>query len=76
MSAARHTTSGIEDHPLNFRLPPECIAALDAEGAVRGKTWRSFLFGGNDWTLAALSWWLWKRMLPPEPEFSPEDGEP
>lgn len=45
------------------RLPARCRAALDAEGTVRGKTWRDFLHGGHNWTLAALSWWLWRRNL-------------
>jgi hypothetical protein len=48
-------------------LPLRCIQALDAEGKVRGKTWRD-MAGGHYGTeeIKALSWWLWKRGLASE----------
>lgn len=48
-------------------LPLRCIQALDAEGKVRGKTWRD-MAGGHYGTeeIRALNWWLWKRGLTSE----------
>lgn len=39
------------------------MAKLDADGAVRGKTWREMPTSGTSITLRALNWWLWKRGL-------------
>lgn len=50
-------------------LPFQCVLALDAEGVVRGKTWRQMPGRGcrdgrnSNRTLQALNWWLWKRGL-------------
>lgn len=44
------------------RLPETCIAALDADGIVRGKTWRQMPTGsGTSIVTKILNWWLWKR---------------
>lgn len=75
MSAARHITSGHADDDSGFRLPRRYIDRLDADGTVRGKTWRHFLYGGVNYTLAALSWWLWKNQLPADREPDME-GQP
>lgn len=42
-----------------WNVPAGCERVLDAEGSVRGKTWRR-MPGGNG-TTKVLSWWLWKR---------------
>lgn len=45
-------------------LPQWCVQRLDADGIVRGKTWREMPGGiNNRRTLQALNWWLWKRGL-------------
>lgn len=48
-------------------LPLRCIQALDAEGKVRGKSWRD-MAGGHYGTeeIKALNWWFWKRGLTTE----------
>ena len=42
-------------------VPEVCERVLDAEGRVRGRTWRR-MPGGNG-TTKVLNWWLWKRGL-------------
>lgn len=77
MSAHRHKSSGGDDEELfSSRLPAACLAALDAEGTVRGKTFRDFCKPGRTPVNAALSWCLWRRMMPPEPEFQLESEVP
>lgn len=44
-------------------LPTGCVRRLDADGVVRGKTWRQMPTVGCNRTLQALNWWLWKRGL-------------
>lgn len=53
------------DEPIKSRynLPRRCVAALDAEGAVGGKTWRQM--GGSNEEKRALNWFFHKRGLLP-----------
>lgn len=45
-------------------LPQWCIDRLDADGVVRGKTWRDMPTGsGSNVMGRALNWFLWKRGL-------------
>lgn len=72
MTAETQKTCGSDDLAESvFRLPARFEARLDADGVVRGKTWRSFLYGSNC-TLAALSWWLWKHDCKADLEFDSE----
>lgn len=43
----------------SMRMPAWSIRALDADGRVRGLTWRD-MPGSNPIT-RACNWWLWKR---------------
>lgn len=77
MNADTQRTAGIPDDELeqNFRLPKRCRDALDADGVVRGKTWRDFLGKRSTITNCILMWWFWRHQIPPEPEVSLE-GDP
>lgn len=52
-------------------LPADCIAALDAEGEVNGKTWRDMRVGCStrrkadviSQSFQAMAWFWWKRGL-------------
>lgn len=46
------------------RLPKWCTDRLDADGTVRGKTWRQMPSpSGSNVIGKVLNWWLWKRGL-------------
>lgn len=48
-----------EQQARSLKLPHWSKAELDAEGVVRGRTWRQ-MPAQNDFG-RACSWWLWKR---------------
>lgn len=50
---------------LNFSMPAWCERDLDADGAVRGKTWHDMPPASKEGCHIerACNWWLWKRGL-------------
>ena len=43
----------------SLKLPSWCVARLDAEGVMKGMTWRQM--PGPNSIVRACNWWLWKR---------------
>ncbi len=62
MSMKPASLPSLQEQGYSRQLPAACKDALDAEGVVRGKTWRTMSGGmANSQEIRAMNWFLWKR---------------
>lgn len=57
-----HLTQIEKDQGYSRILPRACKQKLDAEGVIRGKTWRHMSGGSyRSQEIRAMNWFFWKR---------------